>query len=89
MYDKNYLFLPPEKGCSRFTCWRGVGSTHRCYFAPSMEDRGVKNTSRARFPPKLRMLGVDPGASRGRFGGARARFGVSDGLYRVEPAHPL
>lgn len=89
VYDKNYPVLPPKKGCSCFTCWRGVGNTQRCYYAPNMEDMGVKNTSWARFSLKLRMLGVAPGASRGCFRGARAQFEFSDGWYKVEPEHLL
>lgn len=66
-----------------------MGSTQRCCNAPNMEDMGVKNTSRTRFPLKLRMPGVDPGASRQCFGVAWAELGFYDGWYRVELAYLL
>lgn len=68
MYGKIYPVLPPQKGVLLLHLLERVGSTPRCYYGPSMKDMGVKNTSRARFPLKLRMLGVDPSASRGCFG---------------------
>lgn len=42
MYDKIYSILPPQKGVLLLHLLERVGSTPRCYCAPSVKDMGVK-----------------------------------------------
>lgn len=65
---KTTPFCPPKRGAPASRAGEGWGAYLGATMPPNMEDMGVKNTSRARFPLKLRMLGVAPGSSRGCFG---------------------